>query len=114
MKDLSIKQKKPIDLNHGFYLSYTDEFSPKFSATLGLRAEIIKDPVSDQNVFNPQFQTLYKFNDNTSWYVDIGRGFQMPTVDSYYGKKQHQIHSSRKKVGLMKRESNTILVKARV
>lgn len=74
-------------LNHGFYMSYTDEFSPKFSATLGLRAEIIKDPVSDQNVFNPQFQTLYKFNDNTSWYVDIGRGFQMPTVDSYYGKK---------------------------
>lgn len=81
------KAKKAHRLNHGFYLSYTDEFSPKFSATLGLRAEIIKDPVSDQNVFNPQFQTLYKFNDNTSWYVDIGRGFQMPTVDSYYGKK---------------------------
>ncbi len=81
------KANKAHRLNHGFYLSYTDEFSPKFSATLGLRAEIIKDPVSDQNVFNPQFQTLYKFNDNTSWYVDIGRGFQMPTVDSYYGKK---------------------------
>ena len=81
------KANKAHRLNHGFYLSYTDEFSPKFSATLGLRAEIIKDPVSDQNVFNPQFQTLYKLNDNTSWYVDIGRGFQMPTVDSYYGKK---------------------------
>lgn len=81
------KAKKAHRLNHGFYLSYTDEFSPKFSATLGLRAEIIKDPVSDQNVFNPQFQTLYKFNDNTSWYVDIGRGFQMPAVDSYYGTK---------------------------
>ena len=81
------KANKAHRLNHGFYLSYTDEFSPKFSATLGLRAEIIKDPVSDQNVFNPQFQTLYKFNDNTSWYVDIGRGFQMPTVDSYYGTK---------------------------
>ena len=81
------KANKAHRLNHGFYLSYTEEFSPKFSATLGLRAEIIKDPVSDQNVFNPQFQTLYKFNDNTSWYVDIGRGFQMPTVDSYYGTK---------------------------
>lgn len=81
------KANKAHRLNHGFYLSYTDEFSPKFSATLGLRAEIIKDPVSDQNVFNPQFQTLYKFNDNTSWYVDIGRGFQMPAVDSYYGTK---------------------------
>ena len=82
------KAKKAHRLNHGFYLSYTDEFSPKFSATLGLRAEIIKDPVSDQNVFNPQFQTLYKFNDNTSWYVDIGRGIQMTTDDKYYDKKE--------------------------
>lgn len=59
----------------------------KFSATLGLRGEIIDDPVKSENILNPQFQTLYKINDTTSWYINIGKAFQMPTVDSYYGKK---------------------------
>ena len=62
-------------------------FSDKFSATLGLRGEIIDDPVKSENILNPQFQTLYKINDTTSWYINIGKAFQMPTVDSYYGKK---------------------------
>lgn len=31
-------------MNHALYLSYTDVFSPKFSATIGLRGERILDP----------------------------------------------------------------------
>ncbi len=86
-ENLVTAENKAHRLNHGIYLSYTDVFSDKFSATLGLRGEFIKDPVENQNVLNPQIQTLYKFNDSTSWYINVGRGFQMPTVDSYYGKK---------------------------
>lgn len=82
---------KPSDVAHrnsnALYLSYNNVFSDKFSATLGVRGEFIDDPVKDQNVFNPQFQTLYKIDDNTSWYVNIGKAFQMPTVDAYFGKK---------------------------
>lgn len=79
------KANKAHRNSHALYASYTDVFSPKFSVTLGVRGEKINDPVKDQNVFNPSIQTLYKINDTTSWYIDIGRGFQMPTVDSYYG-----------------------------
>lgn len=72
--------------SHSIYLSYDHKFNDKFSATVGLRGEKINDPYKDQNVLNPQFQTLYKINDTTSWYINIGRAFQMPTVDAYYNK----------------------------
>lgn len=73
--------------SNSLYLSYDQVFSDKFRATLGLRGEVIDDPVADQEILNPQFQTLYKFDENTSWYINIGKAFQMPTVDAYYGKK---------------------------
>ncbi len=69
------------------YLSYENVFNDKFSATLGLRGEFINDPYDDQNIVNPQFQTLYKIDGDTSWFVNIGKAFQMPTVDAYFGKK---------------------------
>lgn len=73
--------------NNALYLSYNHVFSDKFDATLGLRGELINDPVEDQEIFNPQIQTNYKFDDSTSWYINVGKAFQMPAVDSYYGKK---------------------------
>lgn len=73
--------------SNSVYVSYDHNFSDKFSATIGLRGELIEDPVEDQDIINPQFQTLYKFDEDTSWYINVGKAFQMPTVDSYYGKK---------------------------
>lgn len=86
-ENLVTAANKAHRISNAIYLSYNNVFSDKFSATLGLRGEKISDPVKDQDVLNPQFQTLYKFDDHTSWYINIGRAFQMPTVDSYYGKK---------------------------
>lgn len=74
-------------MNNAIYLSYNNVFSDKFSATLGLRGELIDDPFQDQKILNPQFQTLYKIDADTSWYINIGKAFQMPTVDAYFGKK---------------------------
>ena len=67
--------------NNALYMSYDHAFTDKFSATLGLRGEFIDDVLEDQRVFNPQIQTLYKINDTTSWYINVGKAFQMPTVD---------------------------------
>lgn len=72
--------------SHAVYLSYDHAFSDKWSAVLGLRGEFIQDPYNDQHILNPQIQTLYKINDTTSWYINVGRAFQMPTIDSYYYK----------------------------
>lgn len=81
----TIKTNAPIEGHrgtHALYLSYTHAFGDKFSTTLGVRGERVKGETGSQNVFNPQIQTLYKINDSTSWFVNVGRGFMMPTVDS--------------------------------
>lgn len=67
--------------NNALYLSYHHPFTEKFSTTIGLRGEWIDDVLNNQSVITPQFQSLYEIDDSTSWYVNIGKAFQMPTVD---------------------------------
>ncbi len=69
------------------YGSYTYAVNPKFSTTLGLRGHFIDDYATTEHVFLPQLQTLYKINDNTSWYTNIGKSFQMPALNSYFQKR---------------------------
>ena len=69
---------------NSLYASYSKQFTPKFNVTLGLRGEFINDPEEDQRVFVPQFQTEYKFDRNTAWYINVGKAFQMPTIDDSF------------------------------
>lgn len=74
----------------GVYTSYTQQLTPKFSTVLGLRGEFVQGNGfdDDHNVFLPQLQTLYKLNDTTSWYTNIGKSFEMPSIHSkYYSSK---------------------------
>lgn len=66
------------------YASYKYQFSPKFSTTLGMRALHVSDYAENQNAFLPQIQTLYKINDNTSWYINVGKSFEMPAINQYF------------------------------
>ena len=66
------------------YASYKHQFTPVFETTLGVRGQFIDDFVKDENVFLPQLQTLYKVNDNTSWYTNFGKSFQMPALNQYF------------------------------
>ncbi|MEG1412187.1 MAG: TonB-dependent receptor [Acidaminococcaceae bacterium] len=85
-ENLKTVKNKAHRTNNALYTSYNHVFSDKFSATLGLRYEHIADAAKDQQVFNPQVQTLYKINEETSWYTNIGKAFQMPAVDAYFDK----------------------------
>ena len=82
--DLPEKKRSAVRTGNSLYASYSKQFTPKFNVTLGLRGEFINDPVKDQNVFMPQFQTNYQFDRNTAWYINIGKAFQMPTVDDSF------------------------------
>lgn len=66
------------------YASYKHQFSPKFEATLGMRGLHVNDYSDDQNKFLPQIQTLYRLNDNASWYINVGKAFQMPALNQYW------------------------------
>ena len=73
-----------VRTSNSLYTSYSKQFTPQFNLTLGLRGEFINDPEEDQRVFMPQFQTNYQFDRNTAWYINIGKAFQMPTVDDSF------------------------------
>lgn len=66
--------------NYALYAQYSYEVSPKFKTILGVREQFVEDMVKDQKVFLPQLQTLYKVSDNSSWYINVGKAFQMPTL----------------------------------
>lgn len=70
--------------NIALYASYDYKFNNNFDAILGLRGQHISDYAKDQNILLPQVQTLYKINENTSWYVNIGKSFQMPALNTYF------------------------------
>lgn len=66
--------------NIAIYSQYTHKYNNKLSTTLGIREEFISDPVKDRSVFLPQFQSLYKVNKENSYYLNVGKAFQMPTL----------------------------------
>ena len=70
--------------NEALYASYKYQFSPKFSTTLGLRGQHVDDYAKDQNVLLPQIQTLYKLTDHSSWYINVGKSYQMPALNQYF------------------------------
>ena len=82
--DLTEKKKNATRTGNALYASYSKQFTPRFNFTLGLRGEWINDPEKDQSVFMPQFQTDYKLDKDTAWYINVGKAFQMPTVDDVF------------------------------
>ena len=82
--DRPAQKRTGVRTGNSLYASYSKQITPKFNMTLGLRGEFINDLVKDQNVFMPQIQTNYQFDRNTTWYINMGKAFQMPTVDAMF------------------------------
>lgn len=85
--DTAAIRKNALRNSLAIYGAYTYAMTPDFSTTLGLRGHFIDDYATRENVFLPQFQTLYKINDSTSWYTNIGKAFQMPALNQYFAKQ---------------------------
>ena len=62
------------------YGNYEFQITPSFSTTIGGRYQVINDPIKDQQVFTPQWQTLYKIDSSKSIYTNIGKAFTMPNI----------------------------------
>ena len=85
-ESLSDKSLSIDRTSNALYTSYTHQFNPKFSTIIGMRGEFIQGNGYDatHNVFLPQLQTLYKINSTTSWYTNMGKSFEMPSINSKY------------------------------
>ena len=82
--DVPYYSRSAARISNSLYTSYSKQLTSKFNVTLGLRGELINDPEKDQRVLLPQIQTEYRFDRNTAWYTNIGKAFQMPTVDDSF------------------------------
>lgn len=82
--DHAAVRKNALRNSLAVYGAYTYAVNPDFSATLGLREHFIDDYAKSISTFLPQFQTLYKINNNTSWYTNVGKSFQMPAINQYF------------------------------
>ena len=83
-KDPTNTSRNALRNTVALYLSYDYEFSNKFSTIIGLRAQHSSDYAKDDNTLLPQIQTLYKFNNKTSWFINVGKAHQMPALNQYF------------------------------
>ena len=77
--------------SESLYASYAWQAAPRFTMTLGLRGEHISDYSKTQNIFLPQFQTNYKFDDNSSWYINIGKAYEVAPINQFFSKKDGNV-----------------------
>lgn len=82
---------------NSLYLSYDKAFGDKFNMTIGMRGERISTPGVRNNVFLPQIQTDYRFTEDVAWYVNIGKAYQVPEIDTV-------MNNSDKNLGSLKPE----------
>lgn len=85
-KNLLMTSKRIHRDAYSAYASYDYQFNNKLSTILGMRGEFVQGNGWDkeQNVFLPQWQMLYKMNNNWSLYSNIGKSFDMPAINSKY------------------------------
>ena len=72
------------------YFSWNQKYDDNFSTNIGVRAHYVKDNGFDgaHNVYLPQLQTLYKLDENPSWYINVGKAFEMPAINSRFSRSK--------------------------
>lgn len=85
--------------NISLYGSYAYAAAPNLTVIVGARGQHSSDYAKDKNVFLPQIQTLYKLSRHASWFVNIGKSFQMPAINQYFMKSGTSFHALKPQEG---------------
>lgn len=74
--------------HYAAYLQWDTKVSDATRIILSAREDMIHtDDGQHLDAFCPQFQTLTKINNNSSWYTNVGKSFKMPTFTQLYKDK---------------------------
>lgn len=89
-EQLRNKKNKTHRNSVGLFTSYDHKLSDKWGIIFGLRGQFEGSDgfTGSKRVFLPQLQTLYKMNDRTSWYTNIGKSFEMPPLNAQFARKK--------------------------
>ena len=79
--------------SYSLYESYDRQISGKFRMIFGLREYWLTKSKYQARDFQwlPQLQGIYKLNDSSSLYFNVGRSFQMPTLSSGFYKSNNYV-----------------------
>lgn len=72
--------------SYGVFASYSHAFNDRLTGILGFREHINQSNGWDEahHEFLPQFQLNYKLNRNWSFYANVAKSFDLPSIDSKY------------------------------
>lgn len=72
--------------SYSLYQSYDHRFSNAFNMIFGVREYWMGKSkyLGKESKILPQIQGLYKFNDSSSWYFNLGKTFEMPDVSTNF------------------------------
>jgi len=79
--------KNSGDINRNHYAAYGQWEMPLSNSTrmiLSAREDVVDTTDEKFNAFCPQFQTITKITEQSSWYTNIGRTFKMPNFTALY------------------------------
>lgn len=79
--------------SYSLYESYDRQISDKFRLILGMREYwMMKSKYQAENFqWLPQLQGIYKLNDRSSLYFNVGRAFEMPTLSTGFQKSNNYV-----------------------
>lgn len=95
----SYKSSKAItdhSRNHySAFLQWDRNLTDRTKVILGAREDLVHtDDGQHIDAFSPQFQTVTKITDNSSWYTNVGKSFRMPTFTQLYKDKESDFVSN--------------------
>ncbi len=82
-----VKSRQDNSLSsYSLYQSYDHHFTDKFNMILGMREYWMKKSKYLDSDFQwlPQVQGLYKLNDNSSLYFNVGKSFEQPSISQFF------------------------------
>ncbi len=78
-------QSGPFERNqYALYGQWEHPLSKKSRLILSARQQLLSSERGDYNAFCPQFQTITRIDDSSSWYTNIGKSFNMPDFSAMY------------------------------
>lgn len=87
LADFAVEKINVNRNNYAFYVQDSYQANDKLTLILGGRQQLVRQNTQknkEYNEFTPQFQSIYKINETTSWYTNVGKTFRLPNLKDLY------------------------------
>lgn len=83
MADFNVEKINVNCNNYALYVQDSYQANDRLTLILGGRQQLVRQNTQknkEYSEFTPQFQNIYKINEATSWYTNVGKTFRLPNL----------------------------------